>query len=166
MSRGFWNLAEGQICHFPEIPFSKTWPLYSVETIMGMPALDASDPQVRGYVCRYYWRLMTPKERLAYRQLFGTMKATHGRSDASAQQEARNSKPQLRELFSDDPEVLHLASAGMEAFLEKTATRMLAEHRDEIVLNQCPKCGALARTPNARQCRSCHHDWHDPTEYP
>jgi rubrerythrin len=131
-----------------------------------MPALDASDPQVRGYVCRYYWHLMTPEERLAYRHLFGTMKATHGRSDAIAQQEARNSKPQLRELFSDDPEVLHLASAGMEVFLEKTATRMLTEHRDEIIVNQCPKCGALARTPNARQCPSCHHDWHDRTEYP
>jgi hypothetical protein len=28
------------------------------------------------------------------------------------------------------------------------------------VLNCCPKCDALAKTPKARQCRYCFHDWH------
>ena len=113
---------------------------------------------------RYYGHFMDRKERLAVSHLEATMKATHGRSDTTAQQEARSSKPHLRERLSDDPEVLRLANAGMVAFQEQTARRILAEHGDKIILNRCPKCGALARTPNARQCHSCHHDWHNATE--
>jgi len=28
-------------------------------------------------------------------------------------------------------------------------------------VNCCPRCGKIARTSRARQCRWCHHDWHD-----
>ena len=129
------------------------------------PPLDASDPGIRRYILRYYSRFMNQKEHLAFRHLAATVKATHGRSDVIAQQETRSSKAHLRKLLSEDPEVLRLASDGMEAFVQQTVTRILAEHGDEIVLNRCPRCGALARTPTARQCRSCHHDWHDPTQY-
>lgn len=121
---------------------------------------DERDAHLAGYVVRYYGHLMNQKEHLAFRHLAGTIKATHGRSDTIAQQEAKSSKTHLRELLSDDPEVLRLANRGMAAFQQQIATRILAEHGDKIILNRCPKCGALARTPNARQCASCHHDWH------
>jgi ribosomal protein L40E len=42
----------------------------------------------------------------------------------------------------------------------RTAQRILDKHSDEIVFNYCPRCGALAKTPKARQCRVCHHDWY------
>jgi hypothetical protein len=64
-------------------------------------------------------------------------------------------------LISDDPEVRSLASEGMEAFEQLTATRILQEHRSEIFLNYCPECGGLARTPKSRQCPVCLYDWHD-----
>lgn len=48
---------------------------------------------------------------------------------------------------------------GKESLWEHIAKRILAEHGEEII-NLCPKCGALARTPLAKQCRSCFHDWH------
>jgi len=113
------------------------------------------------YVIGYYGHLMTEHERRAYWHLAGTVKATHGRSDADAQEEAKGSVYYLREMLSDDPTVLLLVRDGLEAFVLRTGKRILNDHRDQIVLNCCPQCGALARTPKARQCRTCRHDWHD-----
>ena len=112
------------------------------------------------YVLRYYGHFMTMQERLAQRHLFGTEKATHGRTDAAAQIEIRNSSHQLSGLLSNDPEIAQLASDGIDAFMIRTAQRILDEHSNEIVFNNCPRCGALAKTPKARQCRFCRHDWH------
>jgi hypothetical protein len=112
------------------------------------------------YVFRYYRHLMNEQEWLANRHLVGTIKATRGRSDMTAQTEARNSSLHLRKLLSDKPEVLRLASEGYEKFVARTGERIFNDHQDEIVLNCCPQCGALARTPRARQCRFCGRDWH------
>jgi hypothetical protein len=49
-------------------------------------------------------RFMTNPERLAHRHLVGTMKATKGRSDVLAQEEARGHKFYFR-LVSDDPDI-------------------------------------------------------------
>jgi hypothetical protein len=103
---------------------------------------------------------MTKQEWLAHKHLAAALKFTQGRSDLAAQQEAKL-RPGVRWAMSDDPEVIRLTSNGYEAFVEQTTKRILAEHADEVVLNRCPKCGALARTPKARQCRYCKHDWHD-----
>lgn len=112
------------------------------------------------YVFRYFSHLMTEHERLAYRHLVGTIKATRGRSDVEAQEEAKGSVYYLRELLSDQPAVLALARDGFGTFVLRTGQRILNDHRDQIAFNCCPRCGALARTPTARQCRVCRHDWH------
>lgn len=62
--------------------------------------------------------------------------------------------------ISQDGEVLKLLGNGYQKFREDTAERILKERRGSIHLNTCPKCGCLARTPNAKQCRFCHYDWH------
>jgi hypothetical protein len=116
------------------------------------------------YVFHNYGHLMTPKEQLAASHLGGTMKATLGRSDRAAQEEVRAGSTHLRRLLSDDPEVLRLARDGYDAFVLQTGQRILKEHQGEIVLNCCPRCNALARTPRARQCRFCGHDWHTEAE--
>jgi len=43
---------------------------------------------------------------------------------------------------------------------EKVAIILWEKHKNEIYLNNCPKCGKITRTPKAKQCRFCHHDWH------
>jgi hypothetical protein len=118
------------------------------------------DAEKARYVLRYYCQLMTTPERLAHTHLMGTAKATHGRTDAVAQRDAEKSSHPARELLSNDPKVLQLASAGLDAFIVRTAQRILDEHSGEVVFNYCPQCGALAKTPKARQCRVCRHDWH------
>jgi ribosomal protein L40E len=112
------------------------------------------------YIMGYYGHFMTAQERLAGRHLSSTYKATHGRTDVAAQAEVRNSSNHLSRWLSNDPEVLQLASEGMDLFNERTAERIFNEHASEIVFNNCPRCGALAKTPKAQQCRSCRHDWH------
>jgi hypothetical protein len=112
------------------------------------------------YILRYYDHLMTMQERLAQRHLMGTLKVTRGRSDANAQREVSNSSHLARELLSDDPQVLLLTAEGIDAFVMRAAKRIVDEHSDEILFNCCPRCGALAKTPKARQCRFCRHDWH------
>ncbi|MEO7715490.1 MAG: hypothetical protein ABIY70_04770 [Capsulimonas sp.] len=47
---------------------------------------------------------------------------------------------------------------GSNAFLASVAARIVREH-GAGVLNYCPKCGALARTPQSRQCPKCFHSW-------
>jgi hypothetical protein len=113
------------------------------------------------YVFTYFGHLMTEQERRAYTHLVGAFKAT-GCTDAASQAEARErALPHLRDLLSSDPEVLRLTSAGLDAFIERTGRRILDEHRDKITFNNCPKCGALTRTPKAQQCRFCGFDWHE-----
>jgi type IV secretory pathway VirB4 component len=111
------------------------------------------------YVITYYGRFMTRNEMAAYRHLQAAMKATHGRSDAAAQQEAQRHRTFSR-LTTTDPEILQLTDKGYERFVERTAERILAENENDIFLNFCPRCHELARTPKAQQCRVCGLDWH------
>lgn len=115
------------------------------------------------YIIDHFGHLMSAREREAYGHLTATMKITGCvRSDVAAQEQAKAEAGRIRSRWlSSDPEVLQLASDGYEAFTERTAQRILVEHGDQMFLNCCPRCGALARTPNARQCRICKYDWHN-----
>ena len=117
------------------------------------------NPDLANYVVRYYPSLMTDVERRAYSHLAGTMKATMGRDDPAAQREALKHRVFHRTL-TDDPEVLGLCKDGMQSFRARTAARILADHQKELLLNYCPRCHELARTPTAKQCRFCGLDWH------
>jgi hypothetical protein len=112
------------------------------------------------YIIVHHSHLMNRRESLARRHLLGTAKITHGRSDAAAQIETAKSRSGLRDLLSEDPQVLELARHGFDAFALVTAERILTDHADKVAFNYCCQCGRLARTPKARQCRYCHHDWH------
>ncbi len=56
---------------------------------------------------------------------------------------------------------MELIKNGSESFRLNVAKRILKESREEVFLNECPKCGFLARTPQSRQCRNCRHNWHN-----
>ena len=115
--------------------------------------------EVGYYIICYFPHLMTDVERRAQRHLSVTMKATMGRRDAEAQQQARTNRVHSR-FLSNDPEVLPLTNDGYESFVQQTAQRMMRESGKEIFFNRCTNCGELARTPTAKQCRFCGHDWH------
>jgi len=113
------------------------------------------------YVFRNYDILMTRQEKLAFRHLSATIKAADGRSDVPAQTEVKGPSGLYRKLLSHDPEVLLLVHDGYDAFVLRTGQRILDDNRHRIFLNYCPECHKLARTPRAKQCRFCRHDWHE-----
>jgi len=55
-----------------------------------------------------------------------------------------------------------IQATGFRSLIQDIAQRLLDEHGDEIFLNLCSKCGGLCRTPKAKQCLRCGHDWHRP----
>ncbi len=116
-------------------------------------------PEIANYVIHFHSSLMTDVESKARAHLVATMKATKGRSDEQAQHQAR-SHPGFSKWIASDELVLQLAKDGYQNFQLQTAARILRDSGDKVFFNLCPACGKLARTPTAKQCRHCHHDWH------
>lgn len=105
------------------------------------------------YVFHSYSSLMTMAEKGAYKALMVERKAEHS-SDCI--------KTHLRARFgSSEPEVVRLLDGGAREFLIATRDRILRDHAAEVFLNRCPKCGALARTPQACLCPICNHTWYE-----
>lgn len=110
--------------------------------------------ELTDYVFHNYYSLMTTAETLAYKMLMAERKAEHASSEGM--------KQLLRRRFgSSDPEVIRLLDGGAREFLLATRDRILRDHANEVFLNRCPKCGALARTPNACLCPACSHKWYE-----
>jgi hypothetical protein len=132
-----------------------------IASVMICPAKTSMElnPEIAYYVVHFHSHLMSDTEVKAQRHLFATMKATMGRSDGAAQREAQKDKIHSR-MLSDEPDVLSLTGGGWERFQLTTAARILRDSADKVLLNYCPRCGKLARTPTAKQCRHCGHDWH------
>ncbi|WP_224246123.1 hypothetical protein [Hyalangium gracile] len=100
------------------------------------------DDPLLGYLLSHCGDFVTPQENKA--AFTGTLRTPEGERWAT-----------------DDPQVLTLLAHGKKAFTAALEKRLLADHPDKVVINRCPKCGGIARTPKARQCRFCHHSWHD-----
>ncbi len=92
------------------------------------------------YLMHYFREWITPQEKKAAN--IGTLKTPEGERPAT-----------------DDPEVLALLAQGKLA--ETIERRLHAEHPGQVFINRCPKCGGVARTPQARQCRFCPHTWRE-----
>ncbi len=111
------------------------------------------DDHLTWYVTNYYGGLMTRAERLAY-----------GRFVIEGKIERGSRLEHLLPLLPDDPEALALMRKGVQPFLRQVRDRILREHADRVFLNYCRRCGGLAKTPKARQCRWCFYDWHHDEE--
>ena len=68
---------------------------------------------------------------------------------------------QERGFISNEKDIQDLVKDGFEAFKLRVATRIYNEHKNELELNLCPKCGKVARTPYAKQCQFCFYSWHE-----
>ena len=64
--------------------------------------------------------------------------------------------------LSKDEEAIGLINDGYEQFRLDTVIRILTENPRQIIINNCPECQKLARTPYAKQCRNCGYNWHIP----
>lgn len=62
--------------------------------------------------------------------------------------------------IAGDPEAEAALAEGVEAFRRRVCRRVLADHGAAVLVNRCPSCGRVVRTPQARQCFWCGFDWH------
>jgi hypothetical protein len=63
----------------------------------------------------------------------------------------------VRQMIGDD-------SQGFSLLKPRIVERFLRDAADgRAVLNRCPACARVVKTPHARQCLWCGHDWHERT---
>ena len=58
-----------------------------------------------------------------------------------------------------DPRIDDALAGGLQSF-RRSACRRIVEENADLRVNRCPRCLRVARTPLARQCFWCGHDWH------
>lgn len=110
------------------------------------------------YLIKYYGSLLTGKEQIAYKHLLHNEKLA-ANDNAEARERMRAVMLRVGWL-SENVEVVTLFEKGVPAFRQLIADKLYAEHGGESLFNNCPRCQLLARTPLAKQCRYCGHDWH------
>ena len=108
-------------------------------------------PELVDYIYDYADKFKTEKEHIAHRMLI------YARKGMSA-----STLNRMKGLgwYDDGEEIKAMVAGGYEVFKRKVVERIYREHRHELNLNCCPKCGKITRTPWAKQCRFCFHQWH------
>lgn len=103
------------------------------------------------YVWQHFSRLFTETESHAY---WGVYAERAGRAGNS------RLKDTIWSRLVEKPEAVALLADSVEAFRLRAARHVLSAHGSEIFINRCPACRRVVRTPKARQCFWCGHDWH------
>jgi hypothetical protein len=106
------------------------------------------------YIIAHYGSLLTPDQTIALRHIRSTFKLEDAKDERLSKMYYKTG------WLSNDPAILQLLAQGEDQFMLKCAERILKDSPEKVFLNLCPACGNLARTPYAKQCRYCHHDWH------
>lgn len=107
------------------------------------------------YIITYFGNLMTAHEKLALKHHAHTYKT----SDDPKMSRILTDKGWIR----TEPEILDFLKDGYDEFELNIAKRIMTENPEKVFLNNCSQCDKLARTPYARQCRHCGHNWHEIT---
>jgi hypothetical protein len=106
------------------------------------------------YVLGHHRSLMTILEVRIVRTIHVEQKADAAASEFLA------SRLRSRWGHRGEEEVARALEAGPTACLRNIRDRLLRDHADQIEINRCPNCHRVVRTPRARQCFWCGHDWH------
>ncbi len=107
-------------------------------------------PELVDYIFYHQRNLMTRDEKLADRTILYV----------SPPDERQLVYLKAKGMYSDEPHIKEMIADGHEAFKHRVVKRIFTEHRQELNLNCCPKCGKITRTPLAKQCRFCFYNWH------
>jgi flagellar motor switch protein FliG len=115
--------------------------------------LKQMDQETAHYIRVYFSKLMTEDEVAALKYHMYTYKT--------------EDNPKMRKImlerawFTEDPRNKELLKDGYDTFEIAVAERIMKDSPEKVVLNTCPKCSKLARTPFAKQCRYCGCSWRD-----
>ena len=115
------------------------------------------DTSTERYAYCFYSHLMTAEEQAERKQMGDAIMAMPECAHLAVR--LRYARTEFYNVA--DTAVIELVNDRLDEFTEKVGRRILAGHSDEVFLNRCSRCGSLARTPTAKQCRTCFFDWHD-----
>ena len=103
------------------------------------------------YIWKHYWELMSPLEKRGGKLINNGIFEPDSPQDKKAVQ-----------LFGqvDLDELKRALADGEDVFRMRTVKRVIAKYRKQIIIARCPKCERVIRTPTAKQCLWCGHDWH------
>ena len=107
---------------------------------------------VEDYICKFYRKYLTPIET---RGILMTNGGVYPEGSPQAKKADRLAGP-----IENIDELKAALSDGVDAIRTRATNRILAEHADEVRFNRCSKCERIVRTPLAKQCLWCGHDWH------
>lgn len=113
------------------------------------------------YLIDNYFHLLTPREAVCLKVLSGV-------HSSPMQTIVRRLNPKRHRAIIRIQSLLdvgrkrarEVVDAGEVNYRSALAQSIIRRHGSDIVWNRCPICSGLARTPRARQCRHCFHDWH------
>jgi hypothetical protein len=122
--------------------------------------------ELDNYVSANRWALMTPSVQRAESLGMKREKARHALRDARAGG-ASWAQVWLAEFEAEADQTVRAAIGDdlgtFAAFQQRVTERIkLAFLSNELRPNRCPSCRRIVRTPKARQCLWCGHDWHTP----
>jgi|LakMenEpi10Aug09_1017262.scaffolds.fasta_scaffold02245_1 rubrerythrin len=128
----------------------------SVSNAFAVTADSYNDEQaLRAYILKHFRHLMTPLER---------------RTVEYASPIVRSSDHwKIRRLYDfleerdghvSDEEVMEAFKIAHAQRMDHATDRLLTNSPDSLFINRCPKCDRIAKTPEAKQCLWCGHDWH------
>ena len=110
------------------------------------------DTETVDYIIRYFSNLMTDDEKLALKNQMYMSKSSDNTT-------LRNIMIK-RKWINNSPQTTTFLKDGYETFKINIVKRIMNEIPEKVFFNNCPKCGKLARTPQAKQCRFCSYNWH------
>lgn len=116
--------------------------------------MDGITTEKADHIITYYSDLMNWEERKALRHHRSTLKLDDAKDVQLTRMYLKTG------WLSDDPLILNYLNEGYIQFMLNCAARILKDNPDKVYFNLCPVCKKLARTPDAKQCRWCRHDWH------
>jgi hypothetical protein len=113
------------------------------------------DEAFDAYVSTHLRTFMTDYERRACDLAVLRQKAEYSEHDRL--------KNRFSDQLSKEPyEVIELSMTGYTALIERIRRRLLDSiSTGELTVNRCPSCKRILRTPFAKQCLWCGHDWHN-----
>jgi rubrerythrin len=107
--------------------------------------------EITYYIFNYRQDLLAIEENKAYRHLTVLQNIEFVESETQ--------REMMRKWLSTDENVLKLLENGSEQFYKRTVERVFKDNLNKEVLNLCPKCNSLARTPKSKQCPKCFYSW-------
>lgn len=129
-----------------------------------MEAYDEKDVLGR-YIFNNYSRYLTDFEVRVWNAAIADEKR-QDRDRRDADRELSDEARGIRDRFlgrgrESDPKVLAELERDFGEFRFEAAQRVMADNPGDIFVNRCAECQRVVRTPDARQCFWCGHDWHD-----